>query len=914
MKKIILICLFIASFSFKGFAFFNSNCRITKIVNSSCIGEQDSFYGSYYSLNPVQSFEAILYKNGNLINTVSIMNFVNPGMYTSNNFALNTGIFGALNDSYDIILKLVDNVGNTYFSSSLVNNIFEGFKLGLNNDLTVGNFNKVNCNFIKISNISRNNCIGENDSIFVNYLLKDTTVLKIDAELFLNGISKGTFNLQNYFSINSKNGSFSFSSSIFGSLNNNYDIVLKLTDKIGKVYHSSIALNGIFEGYSAGLNNDLTVGDYNKILCLDSGKIRIDSFDYCYLNASYELPTNKGVVVGSLNSVYVLPFKNGNIISGYPPILLNSKYINSSTRKILIPKKIIENNWSGLINFDIVLMSNYTATFGIIVNYSKLSNPQGFINGYNNDIFPTYSKISYIVDSQMFYSNNCKLTIKTTYPNINNTFQACKINLCNLTTLIGQFNFNKGFYNYPMKLDGYDFYSVDSLYDCNTDKKSYEIKYICSYIDCDTFFAKVFIESDCNIVLCQNLVCGTDANTILNPFLNNLCGNIRPQQTLIYNTKREPLSQSNKRAGEYFSEFTPLVSYQAQASSWLKSNDPNWIVKDFITNYNHKGNQIETKNPLNIYSATKYGFNHSLPIAIAQNSKYKEFMFLGFDDNDYFENNCDKTTLIQSEKYTLPIISASTNYNVATLDQTENISFADVVNTTSHTGEYSYFVIPKCFYRKINNQTFPNNEFVKLCETKFMSKVFPLCGPEDPNYNGNTYDINSSKNAVSITNSYNATFNLEKGKDYVLSYWVKNTNSTGNAIGISNEFELGYIDVYFDCDTTFVKKVVVPSATVEGWNQININFKIPLNSKIMKMVFFPYKDGTYYDDIRIFPFDGNMKSYVYEPRMMKLNAELDENNFATFYDYDEQGQLIRVRKETERGIMTIKETRTYLKN
>jgi hypothetical protein len=207
----------------------------------------------------------------------------------------------------------------------------------------------------------------------------------------------------------------------------------------------------------------------------------------------------------------------------------------------------------------------------------------------------------------------------------------------------------------------------------------------------------------------------------------------------------------------------------------------------------------------------------------------------------------------------------------------------------------------------------PNDDFMKICETKFMSKVFPLCGPEDPNYEGNTYDINNFKNSVSISNSYNAYFNLEKGKEYVLSYWAKNTNSTPNTIGITNEFELGYIDVYFDCDTTFRKKIVVSSSTVEGWSQMNVNFTIPANSKVMKLVFFPYKDGTYYDDIRIFPFDGNMKSYVYEPKMMKLNAELDENNFATFYDYDEQGQLIRVRKETERGIMTIKETRTYLK-
>jgi hypothetical protein len=55
-----------------------------------------------------------------------------------------------------------------------------------------------------------------------------------------------------------------------------------------------------------------------------------------------------------------------------------------------------------------------------------------------------------------------------------------------------------------------------------------------------------------------------------------------------------------------------------------------------------------------------------------------------------------------------------------------------------------------------------------------------------------------------------------------------------------------------------------------------------------------------------------MKSYVYNPVNLRLMAEMDENNYATFYEYDDEGTLIRVKKETERGIMTIKETRSAL--
>jgi hypothetical protein len=69
---------------------------------------------------------------------------------------------------------------------------------------------------------------------------------------------------------------------------------------------------------------------------------------------------------------------------------------------------------------------------------------------------------------------------------------------------------------------------------------------------------------------------------------------------------------------------------------------------------------------------------------------------------------------------------------------------------------------------------------------------------------------------------------------------------------------------------------------------------------------------VYFDDLRIHPFNANMKSFVYNPVNLRLMAEQDENNYSTFYEYDDDGTLIRVKKETERGIQTIKETRSAL--
>jgi hypothetical protein len=98
---------------------------------------------------------------------------------------------------------------------------------------------------------------------------------------------------------------------------------------------------------------------------------------------------------------------------------------------------------------------------------------------------------------------------------------------------------------------------------------------------------------------------------------------------------------------------------------------------------------------------------------------------------------------------------------------------------------------------------------------------------------------------------------------------------------------------------------------IDGWQKIEQEFLVPDGTYSIEVTLkntnAASSQAVYFDDIRIMPFKGSMKSYVYDPYTQKLVAELDENNYATFYEYDEEGSLVRVKKETERGIMTIKE-------
>lgn len=100
---------------------------------------------------------------------------------------------------------------------------------------------------------------------------------------------------------------------------------------------------------------------------------------------------------------------------------------------------------------------------------------------------------------------------------------------------------------------------------------------------------------------------------------------------------------------------------------------------------------------------------------------------------------------------------------------------------------------------------------------------------------------------------------------------------------------------------------------IEGWQRYEGEVLVPAEATEMNITTSaPVANNIFLDDIKMEPFNGSSKSFIYNPINLRLMAELDENNYATFYEYDDDGTLIRVKKETERGIMTIQETRSAL--
>jgi hypothetical protein len=106
-----------------------------------------------------------------------------------------------------------------------------------------------------------------------------------------------------------------------------------------------------------------------------------------------------------------------------------------------------------------------------------------------------------------------------------------------------------------------------------------------------------------------------------------------------------------------------------------------------------------------------------------------------------------------------------------------------------------------------------------------------------------------------------------------------------------------------------------------GWQRIEGVFEIPEGEYVrdpclvIALVNDNQEEGqfSFFDDLRIHPFRASMETYVYHPFKLRKMAQLDRYNYATFFEYDEEGNPVRVEKETANGRITIKESRGILK-
>lgn len=245
------------------------------------------------------------------------------------------------------------------------------------------------------------------------------------------------------------------------------------------------------------------------------------------------------------------------------------------------------------------------------------------------------------------------------------------------------------------------------------------------------------------------------------------------------------------------------------------------------------------------------------------------------------------------------------------LDNKSHFSISPSVNPLGVSGIWLYngeVRIPRCIYIS-GSVTAIDNQItgVEVSETK----------------------AHTGRRSIKITGSptfkqYQLT--LDMNKSYNFSAWL----SRDEAHAAVSTYKQNHISANANCSVEIVALDAAdnpvgilgrfePSGSmVNQWQKVEGEFMVTDPSvKSVAIRLYSGTDGSsdivaYFDDVRIYPTDGNMKSYVYNNRNYRLAATLDDNNYATFYYYDEEGNLYLTKQETEKGIYTIQETKANM--
>jgi hypothetical protein len=380
-------------------------------------------------------------------------------------------------------------------------------------------------------------------------------------------------------------------------------------------------------------------------------------------------------------------------------------------------------------------------------------------------------------------------------------------------------------------------------------------------------------DPDCIIGQCNSITQVT-TNKVLNPYTKGFKGNWRPVQSQVFQTNRSygnnasPNQQGINIAKDgIYNNYTPYWTYNAGNFTRATTNAEKWVAANTMTLYDQYGQELENKDALNRYSSAAFSFKGTTASLVASNAMHREVFYESFEDKN---------------------IRTAPNPNDCRPKPFSFDGYLTAMNSTkSHSGKYAL---------QLSSNITIN---AKMYDASFLHN--PLT-----NLFGHNYITTNASGEYEYLpqpgGKHNNGFEPMPGKRYVFSCWVKDgTAITATGLPANITFSgAGWVD-----------GGIKIKARVEGWKLIEGVFETENTTTFTLNI--SGNASTWIDDLRIHPYNAQMKSYAYDERTLRLMAELDENNFAAFYEYDQEGILNRVKKETERGIMTIKETRSTYK-
>jgi hypothetical protein len=423
-------------------------------------------------------------------------------------------------------------------------------------------------------------------------------------------------------------------------------------------------------------------------------------------------------------------------------------------------------------------------------------------------------------------------------------------------------------------------------------------------------------------------------------YLNGSAGTFRPKESWTYLDDRSQTTPVTLRTDGTFGD----VPFFKHNSPLCKGCPARWKKVVMFTDYFPSGTPQEEQDVLGNKSAVLFGYSGAQVTAVAANTSVYEIGFEGFED---YPNISSTNTAPSLQNYYIgksnlnfydasmnrpmdafanyKIVSA--NQNMLIIDKPYNTNIEvlavdvdgqDIATGATISGRYTVQ----------RTQIYPGDasKTIIVLNTTTLNNATPWMGTGKFKLKQSSRVLNTSTISSTYVPSINSmyahtgkfslgipgscTFEqrrlvLTPGKKMVFEAWVKMSSPNPNA-GVRFFDKTGQIITASNIDFGLT------SIVVEGWTKIYGEFVVPTNAESLGICLFggtgQYAPGSsFFDDIRVYPSESNMVSYVYDRLNFRLMAVLDNNNFATYYYYNPSGGLYLTKKETERGILTVQE-------
>lgn len=168
---------------------------------------------------------------------------------------------------------------------------------------------------------------------------------------------------------------------------------------------------------------------------------------------------------------------------------------------------------------------------------------------------------------------------------------------------------------------------------------------------------------------------------------------------------------------------------------------------------------------------------------------------------------------------------------------------------------------------------------------------------------------NSAMTTIYKVSTSGNTGEFSTGRSYRACIWVNKAtiNDVWMYVSLSGTYSgSSYSQTYSSQDTE-------PLLSSGNWSLIYVDFPVPsgyqgsvqVNLSTGGVMSDPVTG--FFDDFRLHPVDAQIQSFVYDPVTGRLTHVLDKNNIYTRFEYDNEGRISKVYRETKKGEIKLKQ-------